>query len=124
MRLVRPAVLMHDTQVCVEPLRNQHSIRLPPGPCVPHALAHDESSRHVHLVQSVDQSPRSLKWDGLVCVSRNENRGRIVGGDVRNRRELTEHPEYGLRIGDERTRTRLLINIVKLKTRIDGPALA
>ena len=91
---------------------------------MPHALAHDESSRHVHLVQSVDQSPRLLKWDSLVCVSMNENRGRIVGGDMRHRRELTEHPEYGLPIRDERTRTGLLINIVKLKTRIDGPALA
>ena len=89
-----------------------------------HTFAHEESSRHVRLVQAVDESARLLKWDSLVCVSLNENRGRIVGGDVRHRRELTEHPEYGLPIRDERTRTGLLINIVKLKTRIDGPALA
>jgi hypothetical protein len=90
---------------------------------VPHALAHDESSRDVHLVQSVDQSARLLKWDSFVCVSMNENRGRIVDGDVCHRRELTEHPEYGLPIRDQRTRTGPFINIVKLKTGIDGPAL-
>ena len=82
---------------------------------MPYALAHDESSRHVHFVQPVDQSPRLLKWDRLVCVSMNENRGRIAGGDVRHGRELAEQAEDGLPIRDERARTGLAINSVKLK---------
>ncbi len=39
------------TQVGVEPLGNQRALPLPSGPRVPHALAHDKSSRHVRFGQ-------------------------------------------------------------------------
>ena len=64
---------------------------------LPQTLAYEESSGHVRIVQSVDEPMRLLKRDGFVRVSMNENRGRSVGGDVRHRRELMQHPQHALR---------------------------
>ena len=44
------------TQMRIEPLGNQFTIRLPPGPRMPHPVSHDETGIDACRLQPVQQS--------------------------------------------------------------------
>jgi hypothetical protein len=65
--------LTNTPEMCVEPIRNQGGIRFPSGVRMSNASAHNESGRHIRVIQTLNEPTRLLNRYGFILVTVNQD---------------------------------------------------